>query len=133
MTAITKFCALLFSVGALAQAATTGTTLTVNATGSLSASGLTATGTATMPNVYSGGIFSGSLLLSNVNAAAGTVSGAFTITPSGGGTLTGTLTLPLTLLEESIGGTVGVRGWLGDHHGRHGQLFGRAAPCGSIR
>jgi uncharacterized protein (TIGR03437 family) len=80
------------------------TTLTVNATGSLGSTGVTATGTATMTNVYSGSAtFSGSLPLSSISGS--NVAGTFTITPSTGGTLTGSLTLPLTLLEGLIEGS----------------------------
>jgi uncharacterized protein (TIGR03437 family) len=120
MKAIIGFCVLIISAGAVVQATSISTTLSVTATGSLSGTGITATGTATMPNVYSGSAaFSGSLLLSNVNAAAGTVTGTVTITPTGG-TLTGTLTLPLTLLEgllssatSSGAGSVAITGGTG--------------------
>jgi uncharacterized protein (TIGR03437 family) len=101
MKAIMRFCTLAISAAALAQAATTNTTLTVTAAGTLSGTTVTATGTATMPNVFSGtGTFSGSLPVS----LSANVVGTFTITAPGG-TLTGTLTLPLTLLEGFITGS----------------------------
>jgi uncharacterized protein (TIGR03437 family) len=104
MKAIIGFCVFALSLGTLAQAATISTNLTVTATGTLSTN-VTATGTATMPNVFSGpGSFSGTLPLSGLSAGGTTINGSFTITLPGG-TLTGTLILPLTLLEGLLSGT----------------------------
>jgi uncharacterized protein (TIGR03437 family) len=103
MKAIIGFCALALSLGTMAQAATISTTLTVSATGALSATAVTATGTATMPNVFSGnGTFSGTLPIAGFGGS--NVIGTFTITLSGG-TLAGTLTLPVALLTGLLGGT----------------------------
>jgi uncharacterized protein (TIGR03437 family) len=97
---------LALSLGSLAQATSISTTLTVSATGSLSGTTITATGTATMANVYSGsGTFTGSLSLGGINSSGTAVVGSFTIAPSTGGTLTGALTIPVSLFEELLEGT----------------------------
>jgi uncharacterized protein (TIGR03437 family) len=129
MKAIIGFCALALSLGTIAQAATISTTLTVNATGTLSSSAVTVTGTATMPNVYSGaGTFSGTLPLTPSNLSATNATGTFTITLSGG-TLTGTLSLPVTLLEALLGssattgsGSVAVTSGSGSYAGYSGSF-----------
>jgi uncharacterized protein (TIGR03437 family) len=103
MKAIIGFCALALTLGSIAEAATISTTLTVNGTGTLSGTAVTATGTATMPNVYSGSAaFAGSLPLSGISGS--NVVGTFTITPSTGGTTTGTLSVPLSLFESLLEG-----------------------------
>jgi uncharacterized protein (TIGR03437 family) len=113
--------ALLF--GALATAATTNTTLTVDATGTIGANGLSASGTASLTGIGNG-TFSGSL------ATADLVTGkaSFTITLSNG-TITGTLTIPLTLISNIIQGiassgtVVGtITGGTGDFAGATGSF-----------
>jgi uncharacterized protein (TIGR03437 family) len=102
MKAIIGISALLLA-GTVAQAATTNTTLTVNATGTLTSTAASATGTATMPGIFTGtAAFSGTLPLSGISGL--NAIGSFTITAAGG-TLTGTLSLPLTLLEGIILGS----------------------------
>ena len=127
MKAIIGFCALALSLGTIAPAATISTALTVNATGTLSSTAVTATGSATMPSVFAGtGTFSGSLPLTGLSGT--NASGTFTITLSGG-TLTGTLTLPVSLLTGILGGTtstgtgsVAVTGGTGSYAGYSGSF-----------
>ena len=96
MTAIAS--ALLVCAGA--QAATINTTLTVTASGALTGTSFTATGTATLTNIGSG-TFSSTLSLTSADAA-GNLTAPYTITLSGGaGTITGTLKIPPALLSGS--------------------------------
>lgn len=88
-------------VAAAAQAASMSTTITVTATATLSGSGATVSGTATLPNVYSGnGQFSATVPLTG-----SAVTASFTITVSSGNTLTGSVTMPASLLVGGGSGT----------------------------
>jgi len=99
--------ALALLVCAAAQAATISTTLTVNATVSVGTS-LTATGTATLTNIGNGA-FSATVPLTGLTGT--TVNASYTITVSSGtlsgGTLTGTISLPVALLEGSATSATG--------------------------
>src|ERR1035441_8281340 len=91
--------ALALLVCAAASAATINTTLTVNATGSLTGASIAATGTATLTTVGSG-TFAATLSLTP--DASQNYSAPFTITLTGGaGTITGTLKIPTALLSGS--------------------------------
>src|SRR4051812_36245442 len=80
-------------------AATTNTTLTVDASGSLSLTtgAFNATGTASLSGIGNG-TFTGSLNVASITGA--NVSAPFTITLSGG-TVTGTITVPASLFLGS--------------------------------
>ncbi len=101
MKAFIRICALALSPGIVAQAVTTSTTLTVNATATVSASAVTASGTATLTNIGSG-TFSGTLPFTGISGL--NVVGSYTIALSGG-TITGALTLPVTLFSSLLSGT----------------------------
>ncbi len=91
-------------VAAAAHAARMSTTITVTATATLSGSGATLSGMATLPNVYSGnGQFSATFPLSSLTGSA--VTASFTITVSSGNTLTGSVTMPESLLVGGGSGT----------------------------
>jgi uncharacterized protein (TIGR03437 family) len=126
MKAIIGFCALALSLGTIAPAATINTTLTVNATVTLGAS-LAVNGTATLTNIGSGGstasgTISASASLQSISGATVTV--PFTITLSSG-TLTGSVTLPVTALEgqtTSATGTGTITGGSGSYAGYSGSF-----------
>jgi len=98
------------------QAATTNTTLTVNATASIGATGFSATGTANLSGIGSG-TFSGTL-------SATTFSGPYTITLTSGttGTITGTLTASASILAGSGTGSATVTGGTGNFAGATGSF-----------
>jgi adhesin/invasin len=114
MTAIIKACALAIFAGAMANAATPiATTLTVNATGSITS--LTVSGTATLTN-FGSGTFS-----STVSIGAN-ITGDYTITLSGG-TITGVITLPASVLTNGGGtGSATVTGGTGGYVGATGSF-----------
>lgn len=91
---------LVFLFCCAAFAATTNTTLTVDASGALSGTSFTATGTATMPNVFTGnGTFSATVSLSSMTGGSSTMDIPFTITaPGSAGTITGKISLPISAL-----------------------------------
>lgn len=115
--------ALAFLAAAVAQAASVSTTLTVTATAALSATGATVTGTATLPNVYSGnGQFSATVPISSLGGTTITI--PFTITVSSGNTLTGSVTMPGSVL---VGGGSGsgsgtITGGSGTYQGYSGTF-----------
>jgi len=128
--------ALALLAGAGARAATINTTLTVNATGALSGTTFTASGTATLTNVGTGGAtangtFSSTLSLTSTDAS-GNLTAPYTITLSGGaGTITGTLKVPATILTGSGTGSATVTG--GTYGGGvSGGSFPSLAGSGSI-
>jgi uncharacterized protein (TIGR03437 family) len=90
--------------------------LTVNATVSISASGLAATGTAALTNGIGSGTFSATLA-----ASASEYSGPFTITLTGS-TITGTMTAPATILAGSGTVTATVTGGSGTYAGATGSF-----------
>jgi uncharacterized protein (TIGR03437 family) len=111
---------------AAAHAATINTNLTVTATGSIftSPGSLTATGTATLTGIGTG-TFSGSVSLTGVSGQ--TVNAPFTITLSGGGgTITGTLTVPVALLtggpNTPATGSATITGGTGPYAGATGSF-----------
>lgn len=114
--------ALVLLVGAAAQAATTNTTLTVNATATISGTNLMATGTATLTNIGNG-TFSATVSLTSIGSGSN-LNAPFTITLSGG-TLTGTVTLPTTLLlgtTTSGTGSATITGGTGSFSGATGSF-----------
>ena len=120
--------ALALLVGAAAPAATINTTLTVNASGSIGLSGISATGTATLTNIGSG-TFSGSVSLTP--DSTGNFSAPFTITLTGGaGTITGTLSIPPAVLTGSGTGSAKITGGTGTYAGATGS-FPSLAGTGS--
>jgi uncharacterized protein (TIGR03437 family) len=129
MKAIIGFCVLALSLGTVAQAATINTTITVNATAALNSSdsAFTVTGTATLTNIGSGGstasgTINASASLTSLNGATATI--PFTITFSGG-TLTGSVILPVTVLEgssTSATGTGTITGGSGSYAGYSGSF-----------
>jgi uncharacterized protein (TIGR03437 family) len=129
MKAIIGFCALALSLGTLAEAATISTTLTVNGTAAFNTSGtaITVTGTATLTNIGSGGstasgTISASVSLTSLSGATVTI--PFTITLSGG-TLTGSVILPATVLEGSATSATGsgaITGGSGSYAGYSGTF-----------
>ena len=109
-----------------AYAATTNTTLTVNATAALGATGISITGTANFTNIGNGQ-FSSSVPLSAITGV--TVVAPFTITLSDG-TMTGNLSVPTaTLLSSSstASATLTVTGGTGNYAGAAGT-FTRRVP-----
>ncbi|HYW44012.1 MAG TPA: hypothetical protein VE959_14215 [Bryobacteraceae bacterium] len=121
---------LILLAGAAAQAATTSTTLTVNATVSISSTSLAASGTATLTSIGNG-TFSATVPLTGLTGT--TVNAPYTITLSGS-TLTGTISLPLTLLEgtsTTATGSATVTGGTGSFAGATGS-FPSLSGSGSI-
>ncbi|SPF47355.1 conserved exported hypothetical protein [Candidatus Sulfopaludibacter sp. SbA4] len=118
--------ALLLMVCAAAHGATTSTTLTVKGSGTLSftTESATVTGPATLTGIGSG-TFSATVSLTSVNATTGNVSVPFTITLSGG-TLTGTLLVPLATLEggstTSATGSATITSGTGSYSGATGSF-----------
>jgi uncharacterized protein (TIGR03437 family) len=111
---------LLFCTAAFAQT----TTLTVNATGSLT--GSTLAGTASITGVGSNLAFSANVTLGQ------NITAAFTITVSSGNTITGTITAPATLLTGQGGtGSATITGGTGAHQGASGT-FPNLTGTGSI-
>ncbi len=113
--------AVFLLVAGAAGAATITTTLTVNASGSFSATGVTATGTASLSGVTNAqnGQFSATLALTP--DASGNLSAPFTITFSAGA-LTGKLSIPISIISSAgpvtgsgtiTGGTGSFAGWTG--------------------
>jgi hypothetical protein len=100
MTRILAVAALALTVTGIAPAATTNTTLTVTATGTFGATGLSASGTATLKDIGNG-TFTGSL--STTDLAAGKPATFSIVLPTG--TLNGTLLIPTTLLTSILTGT----------------------------
>jgi uncharacterized protein (TIGR03437 family) len=100
---------------ACAQAATIATTLTVNATGSVGAA-ISFSGPATLANI-GGGTFSATLNISTFTAP-------FTITLTSGttGTITGTMSIPATLLEGSGTASATITGGTGNFAGATGSF-----------
>src|SRR3954451_19094941 len=90
----------IFAAGLLcANAATINTTLTVtNAAGSLTGTGVTATGPATLSGIGSG-TFNGTLSLTP--GTGGNLTAPFTITLTNGDTIRGTLLIPPSALTGS--------------------------------
>ncbi|MBS1859777.1 MAG: hypothetical protein JST11_30675 [Acidobacteria bacterium] len=86
---------------AAAQAATVSTTLNVTATGSIGASGLAVSGTASLTNIGSG-TFTSSLSLTALGGATATA--PYTIKLSSGDTITGNLLIPTTLITSALSG-----------------------------
>jgi uncharacterized protein (TIGR03437 family) len=121
--------ALALLVCAAASAATINTTLTVNATGSLTGASIAATGTATLTTVGSG-TFAATLSLTP--DASQNYSAPFTITLTGGaGTITGTLKIPTALLSGSGTGSATITGGTGTYVNATGS-FPSLAGTGSI-
>src|SRR5436309_1486798 len=113
---------LVLMVCAGAHAATFNTTLTVtNASGSLGASGLSATGPATLTGIGSG-TFSGSVPLSPDSSQ--NLNGTFTINVTSGttGTITGTLKIPASALTGSLTGSATVTAGTGNLAGATGSF-----------
>jgi uncharacterized protein (TIGR03437 family) len=117
--------ALALLVGACAPAATTSTTLTVNANVAFGTS-ISATGPATLSGIGSG-TFAGTLSLTDLSTAIASgkaVSAPFTITLSGG-TLTGSLSIPASLLTgtaTSGSGSATITGGTGTYAGATGSF-----------
>jgi len=114
--------AALLASGA-AYAATTNTTLTINATATAGATGLALSGTANLTNIGNG----------TFSATLGTASfaGPYTITLSSGGTITGTLTSSATVLAGSGTSSATVTGGTGAYSGATGS-FPTLASTGTI-
>src|SRR4051794_3466360 len=94
--------ALLISAGA--QAATISTTLSVNATGSFSGTGIVATGTATLTGGIGNGSFSGTLNLASTSGANYVAPYTITLTASGD-KISGNLLIPQSLVTAALAGT----------------------------
>lgn len=124
MTAIMKTCALAIFAGAMANAATTtSTTLTVtNATVSVGTS-ITVSGPVTLTN-FGTGTFNATVTIGQA------ISGNFTITLSGG-TFTGTVSLPPSVLTGSGTGSATVTGGTGGYAGATGS-FPNVGGTGAI-
>jgi len=129
MKAIIGFCALALWVATLAQAATVSTTITVNGTAAFNSTdtGVTVTGTATLTNIGAGGSTASGTISATVSLTTltgATVTIPFTITFSGG-TLTGTVTLPATILlgsSTSATGSGTITGGSGSYAGYSGSF-----------
>jgi uncharacterized protein (TIGR03437 family) len=126
--------ALALMLGAAGEAATTtiNTTMTVNAT--LTLTTLTASGTASFTGGIPSGTFSATVSTSSIGTSSN-VTVPFTITFSAGNTLTGTVTLPLTLLLEggSGSGSAAATGGTGTYAGATGSftLTGSSTSSGT--
>src|SRR5262249_55221179 len=104
------------AIGVAARAATTNTKLTVNATGSVAAAG-----TANLTNIGNG-TFAGSASLGSL--AGTTVTAPFTITLSDG-TLSGSLSIPVSLIASNAASGTGsalITGGTGAYAGATGSL-----------
>jgi uncharacterized protein (TIGR03437 family) len=113
------------------QAATINTTLTVtNATGAFAASGITATGPATLTGIGNG-TFSGTLA-SIAPDSSGNLSVAFTITLTGGDKINGTIKVPFAALSATGGtGSATITGGTGAYQGATGS-FPQLTATGSL-
>jgi uncharacterized protein (TIGR03437 family) len=113
--------ALALLVCAGAQAATISTTLTVNATETIGATGgVTVAGTATLTNGVGSGTFSATLAFA---ASASGYTGPYTITLSGSGsTITGVFTMPSAMLTGSGTASATVTGGTGTYSGANGSF-----------
>jgi uncharacterized protein (TIGR03437 family) len=125
--------ALALLVGAGAQAASVGSTLTLTGTATLGAAGFTITGQATMTGVYSGsGTFASTISIAGITSA--TVTSPFTITTTGG-TLTGTYTEPVEILTGASGNVAAtITGGTGSFAGYTGSfptLAGSSSATGA--
>ena len=108
--------ALLVCAGA--QAAAISTTLTVNSTPTIGATGVAVAGTASFTNGVGAGTFSATLA-----ASASGYSGPYTITLSGGGgTITGVFTMPVAMLTSSGTASATVTGGSGTYSGATGSF-----------
>ena len=122
--------------GVALNAATVNTTLTVNASGTISGTNITVSGTATLTNIGNG-TFSATVNLLSLGGTS--ISAPYTITLSGG-TLTGTLSIPAALLtgaSTSGTGSATVTGGTGSYAGATGSFptltgTGGITPTGSI-
>jgi uncharacterized protein (TIGR03437 family) len=112
---------LLLCIGA--QAATTNTTLTVTATATISGTSVNATGTANLSGIGSGA-FTATLTIGT------TLTAPFTIALSGGN-LTGTLSIPTSVLQGSGTGSATITGGTGSYVGATGS-FPSLAGTGTI-
>jgi uncharacterized protein (TIGR03437 family) len=118
---------------AVAPAATTNTTLTVNATASLGAAGFTITGTANFTGGIGNGTISASVPISGISSDP--VKTTFTITLAAGGTMTGNLSVPLALVTgTSTSGTVAlaVTNGTGTYAGATGTFNLTGSVSGSV-
>jgi uncharacterized protein (TIGR03437 family) len=123
--------AVALSICAGAPAATINTTLTLTVTGALSGTGIAATGTANLTNIGSGP-FTSTISLTAVSGTS--VSAPFTITLAGG-TLTGTILVPVALVSGAATGTgsATITGGTGTYAGATGSFPSLAATSsGSI-
>ena len=103
MTRMYPILTLALLLGATSQAATTNTTLTVtNATGSFSASGISATGPATFTNGIPSGTFKATLSLTPTGS---NYVAPFTITLTTNDTITGNLLIPQKLVTDALSGS----------------------------
>lgn len=87
---------LVFLMSAAANAATTSTTMTIDATGSVAT--LSVSGTATFTNGVGSGAFAATIPLSGISGGSANVAVPFAVTFSAANILKGTITVPLTLL-----------------------------------
>ncbi len=119
--------ALAAMFGAGAQAAAISTTATLSGTAALSGTGVSATGTGNMTNI--GAVTWTATASIGVTA----ISGPITITVTSGGTLTGTLSLPTSILTGTSSGStasITIAGGTGTYAGSTGTITG--AGTGSI-
>src|SRR5258707_11135151 len=100
-------CAFGLTMCAGLQAATVNTSLTVQATGTVGGSGITASGPATLTNIGSG-TFSGTVSLSP--DPSGNFNAPFTITLTTGDKINGTLKIPANVLSGSGTGSATISG-----------------------
>jgi uncharacterized protein (TIGR03437 family) len=110
-------CTLAILGCAAAHAASIATTATINAAGSVSATGLALTGTASLTNGIGSGTFTAVLAIATAN-----YSGPYSITLSGGGAINGMLTVPATALSGSGSGSATVTGGSGAYSGAAGSF-----------
>src|SRR5258708_25864338 len=125
--------ALALLVCTAAQAASISTTLTVNATAAIAATGFEITGSANFTNGIGNGTVAATVPLSAI--ATDPAKTTFTITLTSGGTLTGTLSVPLSVLtggatsSASVG--VAVTGGTGTYAGATGTFTLTGSVSGS--
>ena len=123
--------AVLLLAAGTAGAAPISTTLTVNATASFTGTTITATGTASLTGIGSGQ-FTATLSLTAITATG--LDAPFTITLSGGGgTLSGTLTIPTSLISgttTSATGSATITGGTGSYSGATGSFPSLAGSGG---
>jgi uncharacterized protein (TIGR03437 family) len=135
MTRLSAVLASALLASAIAPAATISTTLTVSATAVLGATGFTITGTSNFTGGIGNGSLSASVPISGISSDP--VKTTFTITLAAGGTMTGTLSVPQSLILTGAttgSGTVvlAVTGGTGTYSGATGTISLTGAISGNL-